>query len=113
VNIFFEQTQMNEVRQLWQTSGYVVPSVLLGLYNNEYYLTVSDHQSIITFASKRKGIYVASKRKCRVVSVGLNEVKVYQIEEADALQVISCKKPITALDAFVTTSLVPIILQGQ
>ena len=104
---------MNQVRQLWQTSGYQVPSVLFGLYNNEYYLTVSDHQSIVTFASKRKGIYVASKRKCPIIRVGLHGEKVYHIEEVDALQVISCKKPITALDGFVTTSLVPIILQGQ
>jgi hypothetical protein len=102
---------MNELRQKWEQSGYQVPGVLIGIYNNETYLTVSDHQTIVTFASKRKGIYVASKKKCHIITAGPHQEKVYRIEESGALQVISCKKPITTLDNFVTTQLLSILLQ--
>ena len=100
---------MDSIRSIWKTSNYPIPAVLLGIYNNEYYVTVADHQTIVTFASKRQGIYVATKRKCQVVSVGIKGETAYLIEEPDALQIISCTNPITEVDRFVTSKIVPVV----
>jgi hypothetical protein len=104
---------MNTIRTLWEESSYPIPTVLLGVYNNEYYATVTDHQTIVTLASKRQSIHAVTKRKCQVVDVGTGEEKAYYIAEPDALQIISCTNPTTEIDRFVTSKIVPVLFQSK
>jgi hypothetical protein len=108
-NLFKSKIKMDSIRSIWKASNYPTPTVLLGIYNNEYYVTVADHQTIVTFASKRQGIYVATKKKCQVIPAGIKGEVAYYITEPDALQIISCTNPITEVDRFVTSKIVPVV----
>ncbi|CAH6418846.1 Hypothetical protein POVN_LOCUS570 [uncultured virus] len=99
---------MEAAREKWAASGFPVPSYLLGFYDGKYYVTTSDASTVCFFASKKGRIYTVVKAKCKVVTAGT--VQVYLIDnEPHTFQVVSCRRPSSAVDRFAVDYIVPLL----
>ena len=89
------------------------PTLFLGLFEKEWFITVNDHQSVFSFVSFRKGVHMAVRSKCHPFPAEITPY-CYSIEE-DALQIVSCPKPETKteLERFVIETIIPKIIPPE
>lgn len=89
---------MDRIRELWETTDFPVPTVLVGYYNKRYYAVTSNSGSVVFFAAtnNKNRIYAAVKSKCIEEKVAGGSI--YNIKEGGALQVVSCTSPYREVD---------------
>jgi len=101
---------------IWKTSEYPIPGVLMAVYEDEYYATVSTNSNIFTFMSKKDIVYAVVKSKCRIINnpkIGF----IYQIISSDIdnqlgkspMRVISCKQITDDKQIFVKNNILPLL----
>lgn len=102
---FIYLLQMEQAHESWDNSGLTKPRALLGFYNDKWYYTVADDQSVYSFAAPGGKIYavVASKTK----EDDLDGEKYYLIDK-DAMYVTSCTKYVTKEEQFVVDYILPL-----
>lgn len=99
-----------QMRNLWATSGYDTPTVLLGVRQNEWMIVSSDSGTVITFASLRGQTWSAAKSKCPVQTAeGVGTI--YTIPEDRAI-ITSCRTPLGGSNKWAVENLVPLFTRG-
>lgn len=101
---------------IWRISGYPIPDVLMAVYENEYYATVSTNSNIFTFMSKKNIVYAVVKSKCKLIN-NPNIGTIYQIISSDIdnqlgkspMRVISCKQITDSKQNFVKNNILPLL----
>jgi hypothetical protein len=58
---------MVDINSIWEDSDFESPQIFYGSYRNEWYVTISDDESIFKFMSRRGDIYVVIAEKCHII----------------------------------------------
>ncbi len=105
---------MDVVSQAWLSSKFPKPKVLYGFYQNKWYLTTDDSQTIFFFLSDIGQVFVAARFKCLPVEIKNSDGKstqvYYNIPEDRALQVVSCPTgPFRERDRYALEHIKPLV----
>jgi CO dehydrogenase/acetyl-CoA synthase gamma subunit (corrinoid Fe-S protein) len=111
---------INAVENIWNQSNYRKPTIFYGVYNNNYYVTVSDQSPIYYFVNmiqNKPHVYAVVSHKCIIKNI--NGIKYYDIFDTEddvklnkiALVPVSCTaEKFTDIQKFTVKNVLPLII---
>ena len=104
-------TLINNLYQAWMAQNPILftpPRILLAIYNKKWYITIDDSKTVFLFLSDVGQVYAAPGFKCKETQ--MNGINIYNIDEPEALQIISCSKSeFSPLSGFAIRNLLGIV----